>query len=94
MIAKANYFGCLPLGSDVMIDEIKIMQSQWTAYTKPVFLFGKKQGINPCFCDLFYIKQGGKAVLFAAYEQGLGNYHIFTISGKNAQRIKEKLLRK
>ncbi len=92
MIVRVKYFGFFPLGSDVELDEVRIMQSEWNEYTKPIWVFGKKHVINPFFCNVFYIKQDKKTVFFAAYECGIGKYHIFTINEKDVEKLKGKVI--
>ena len=54
VFVKVNYFGFYPLGSDVCYNDVRIMQTPWEEYRFPVFVFGKKQTVNPCFSQVFY----------------------------------------
>ena len=60
MFVKVNYLGFYPLGSDIEINNIKIMQLDWNEYKKPVLIYGKKNVINPFYSKLFYVKMWDK----------------------------------
>ena len=89
MIAKSIYLGCYPLGGDLEINGIKVMQSEWKVLCKPSVLpFGKHdKGVNPFFCDTFVVEIDGKRAFFLASEAGIGKYHIFGLSEKTNQKL-------
>lgn len=91
MFVKVNYFGFYPLGSDICYNDVKIMQTPWEEYIFPVFVFGKKQPVNPCFSQVFYTKNDNRTVFFAAMEDGLGHYHIFSINDYTQQKMLRKV---
>ncbi len=64
MFIKVNYFGSYPLGADVELDGVKIMQSEWNEYKKIVFIFGKKKYVTPFFTQLFYAFSENKVAFF------------------------------
>mgnify|MGYP003303133181 CR=1 FL=1 len=65
MFAKAVYLGYYPLGGDLEISGIKVMQAEWMQLRKPaVFAFGKSyDGVSPAFCKAFYVKSEEKYAL-------------------------------
>lgn len=91
MIATTNYLGAYPLGAELEIDGIKIMQLEWKALYRPTILsFGKAiQGANPMFSRVFVAVEDGKAVFFAANECGIGKYHIWSFSDKVIKKLRE-----
>lgn len=89
MIAAAKYFGFFPLGSDVELNGIRIMQNEWRKYKKPILIVGKKQFISPMYCDVFYAEENGRTVFFAAYEYGIGHYHIYSFKEKYLNKMKK-----
>ena len=66
MLAKAIYLGCYPLGGDLEIDGIRIMQSEWKCLHRPIVLpFGKTiQGISPTFLHTFVVEKMKKRFSF------------------------------
>lgn len=93
MFVKAHYFGFYPLGSDIELNGVKIMQLKWNIYKRFVILFGKRNKVSPNFEQLFFVETEGKAIFFAAVEYGLGHYHIFTISDKATKKLSKKISR-
>ena len=89
MFARVFYLGYHPLGGDLEINGIKIMQAEWMKLRKPaVFAIGKSHdGISPAFCEAFYVKSEEKYAFFLAHENELGKYHIFGFSNKSAEKI-------
>lgn len=49
MFVAVKYFGFYPLGSDVELNGVKIMQEYWNEYNKFIISIGKKE----C-CESFY----------------------------------------
>lgn len=91
MFVKTYYFGFYPLGSDIELNGVKIMQLKWNTYERFVIPFGKREKVSPNFQQLFYVETEGKIIFFVAVEYGLGHYHIFTISDKATKRLSPKL---
>ena len=87
MLAKVEYFGFYPLGSDVYYNKVKIMQTSWEEYKFPIVIFGKKQIVNPFFGQVFYVKNDNLTVFFVAIEYGIGHYHIFSINDRTQQKL-------
>ena len=92
MFIKVNYLGFYPLGSDVEINGIPFMKLQWHAYKKPVFLYGKKTAIKPFYLQLFYVFSKTDIAFFAAYEYGLGQYHVFTVNEKQSKKLMKHIV--
>ena len=91
MFANVKYFGFYPLGSDVCYNNVKIMQTSWEAYKYPVFVFGKKQTVNPFFGQVFYAKHDNQTVFFVAIEYGQGQYHIFSINDQTQKKLAKRI---
>ena len=91
MFAKATYLGYHPLGGDLEIDGIKIMQCEWKCLHRPIILpFGKTiQGVSPTFSYAFVVKENEKTVFFLANESGIGKYHIWSFSDKVVKKLRE-----
>ena len=89
MFVKAIYKGYHPLGGDLEIDGIKIMQHEWKELRRPlIFAFGKPvQGISPMFSDVFVAEENQKSVFFLANESGIGKYHIWCFSTKAVEKM-------
>ncbi len=87
MLIKASYLGFYPLGSDIEINNVKIMQLDWNKYKKPVLIYGKKNVVNLFHSQLFYVISKYNIAFFSAYEYGLGHYHIFSISDKHYDKL-------
>ncbi|MBR2970525.1 MAG: hypothetical protein IKC48_01845 [Clostridia bacterium] len=87
MLVKVNYHGFYPLGSDVKINNIEIMKSNWNVYPKCTITYGKRNVASPVFQDLYYVVSKENAVFFVAIEWGLGKYHIFTVSEKQGKKL-------
>ncbi len=94
MLVKCKYFGFYPLGSEVEINNIKIMKEYWNEYNKFIIPIGKKNVVSPFMQPLYYIISNGKIIFFVAIEYGLGQYHIFTISHNASKRLKKKIVGK
>ena len=91
MLAKAIYLGYYPLGGDLEIDGIKIMQFEWKCLLRPIILpFGKTiQGVSPTFSHVFVVTEKEKTVFFLANESGIGKYHIWSFSDKVVKKLRE-----
>ncbi len=91
MFAKATYLGYYPLGGDLEIDNIKIMQLDWKRLCRPVILsIGKTiQGSSPIFSYVFVVTENEKTVFFLANEYGIGKYHIWSFSDKVVKKLRE-----
>ena len=94
MIAKVKQFEFYPLGSDVELNGIKIMQEYWNEYDKFIIPIGKKNVVNPFMQQVFYVVSKDKIVFFVAVEYGLGHYHIFMISDKKSKKLEKKVISK
>lgn len=68
MIAKVKYFEFYPLGSDVELNGIKIMQEYWNEYDKFIIPIGKKNVVNPFMQQVFYVVSKDKIVFFVDVE--------------------------
>ena len=90
MLAKVIYLGYHPLGDDLEIEGIKIMQHKWKVLHRPmVFAFGKSiKGANPTFSYTFVVKEKEKMVFFIADETEIGKYHIWGFSVKISERLR------
>ena len=91
MFVKVSYLGFYPLGSDIEINNIKIMQLDWNEYKKPVLIYGKKNVINPFYSQLFYVISKTNIAFFTAHEYGLGHYHIFSVSDKSSDKLSKTI---
>ena len=91
MFVKVSYLGFYPLGSDIEINNIKIMQLDWNEFKKPVLIYGKKNVINPFYSQLFYVVSKTNIAFFTAYEYGLGHFHIFSVSDKSCDKLCKKI---
>ncbi len=62
MFVKVIYKGYHPLGGDLEIGGIKIMQREWKKLRRPlIFAFGKSvQGVSPIFSDVFVAEESKK----------------------------------
>lgn len=95
MLIKAKYFGFYPLGSDITVNNIRIMQSKWRIIRGMYFVAGSKKINNhkriSVFGDKIYCaEENGKTICFAATEYGLGKYHIFLFSDKANKKLSLK----
>ena len=91
MLAKAIYLDYYPLGGDLEIDGIKVMQFEWNCLLRPIILpFGKTiQGVSPTFSHVFAVTGKEKTVFFLANESGIGKYHIWSFSDIVVKKIRE-----
>lgn len=91
MLAKAIYLGYYPLGGDLEIDGVKIMQFEWKCLHRPTILpFGKTiRGASPTFSSVFVATENEKTVFFLANECGIGKYHIWSFSDKVVKKLRE-----
>ena len=91
MLAKAIYLGYYPLGGDLEIDGVKIMQFKWNCLRRPTILsFGKTiQGASPISSYVFVVTENEKTVFFLANECGIGKYHIWSFSDKFVKKLRE-----
>ena len=91
MFVKVRYFGFYPLGSDIELNGVKIMQEYWNEYKGIVIPIGKKNTVSPLGQQVFYVKSNELIIFFIAVEYGLGHYHIFTISERASKKLQHKL---
>lgn len=91
MLVKVNYFGFYPLGSDIKINNIEIMKSEWYVYKKYPIIYGKKHIVSPFLQELFYVVSKTDIVFFCAVEWGLGHYHIFTVSERQSKKLSKSI---
>ena len=91
MFAKAIYLCYYPLGGDLEIDGIKIMQFEWKRLLRPIILpFGKTiQGVGPTFSHVFAVTENKKTVFFLVNEHGIGKCHIWSFSDKVVKKLRE-----
>lgn len=94
MFAVVKYFGFYPLGSDIELNGVKIMQEYWNEYNKFIIPIGKKKVVSPFMQQVFYVISKDKIVFFVAVEYGLGHYHIFSISDKKSKNLEKKVISK
>lgn len=94
MFVVVKYFGFYPLGSDIELNGVKIMQECWNEYDKFIIPIGKKTVVSPFMQQVFYVISKDKIVFFVAIEYGLGYYHIFTISDKKSKILEKKEISK
>ena len=90
MFVKVEYFGFYPLGSDVELNNVPIMKTEWNLYKKAAFTHGKKNIVSPFLEQLYYVKSNEGPVFFVAVEYGLGHYHIFKTDEKTNQKLSAK----
>lgn len=57
-----------------------------------LFTIGKKNVVSPFMQQVFYVISKDKIVFFVAIEYGLGHYHIFSISDKEAKKLEKKVI--
>jgi hypothetical protein len=91
VFCKVEYLGFYPLGDEVEINGIKIMQSEWTAYRELLIPYGKKNVVNPAFGKVYYVQKDGATVFFVAIEYGLGHYHVFKSTDKDNCKLSKKI---
>ena len=91
MFIKATYLGFFPLGSEIEVGEVRIMQEEWQVYPLPTVTYGKTHVVSPFMQELFYVSADSKTVFFVAVEYGLGHYHLFTVSDKAQKRLSKHI---
>ncbi len=96
MFIRAKYFGFYPLGSDVEIAGVHIMQCEWKVITKAPLCFGHKKikngkKVSAFGKTIFYAKENGKSIYFVAKEWGIGKYHIFLFNNKTNEKLKKNI---
>lgn len=91
MFVKVKYFGYFPLGSDIKINNIEFMKSEWNVYKKHPIVYGKKYITSPFLQELFYVTSNGNTVFFVAIEWGIGHYHIFTVNQRQNRRLSKHI---
>ena len=91
MFVKVEYCGFYPLGSDIELDRIPIMQREWNVYWKPAVTYGKKRIVSPFLEQIYYVTHKNRTVFFVAIEYGLGHYHIFRVTPKANEKLTEKI---
>ena len=91
MFCKVEYFGFYPLGDEVEIDGIKIMQGEWIAYRGLLIPYGKKNVVNPALRQVYYVQKDGATVFFVAVEYGLSHYHVFKTTDHDNRRLARKI---
>ena len=87
MFVKVKYLGFYPLGSEIKVHNIPIMQGTWNVFNKPVITYGKKSVVSPIFEHLYYVTHKNSTVFFVAVEYGLGHYHIFYTDEKTNAKL-------
>ncbi len=92
MLINTKYVGFFPLGSDIVLDGVLIMQCPWAACTKTVLAIGGGGPVCPLGGMVFSATQGNSVAFFVAIEEGLGKYHIFSINKKASEKLKKKAL--
>ena len=73
MFVAVKYFGFYPLGSDVELDGVKIMQEYWNEYNKFIILIGKKNVVSPFMQQVFYVISKDKIVFFVLCRRDQGS---------------------
>ena len=91
MLVNVEYFGFYPLGADIELNNIPIMQIKWNLYPKVVFTYGKKSIVSPFLEYLYYVKWNERVVFFVAVEYGLGHYHIFKTDENTNRKLSLKI---
>ena len=91
MFCKVEYLGFYPLGDEVEIGGIKIMQSEWSEHRGFLIPYGKKNVVDPSFSQVCYVQKDGETLFFVAIEYGLGHYHIFKATDKDNLRLSRKI---
>ena len=91
MLVKVEYCGFYPLGSDIELGRIPIMQREWNLYRKPVVTYGKKNTVSPFLEQVYYVTHENRTVFFVAMEYGLGHYHIFRVTPKANEKMTAKM---
>lgn len=90
MLTKTIYSGCYPLGGDLEIDGIQVMQSAWKCLRRPTVLpFGKTiQGVNPMFSQAYVVEKNKKLIFFLASESSIGKYHIWVFPDITTEKLR------
>lgn len=91
MFIKVDYFGSYPLGSDIKINNIKIMQEEWNIYNKLTMLYGKTNISLFHKMNIYYIVKDMTILFFGAYEYKLGYYHIYSVNEKSYQYLLKRI---
>ena len=87
MFSKTIYLGYHPLGGNLEINGIKIMQKEWTRLCKPIIFPLKMPGGQAFFCEPYYVESDGKRAFFLATERGIGKYHIYGFSERAVEKL-------
>ena len=95
MIVKAKYFGFYPLGSDVDVNGVHIMQREWKIVSGLVFVIGSKkisdrEKVSVFGQKIYSVEETGKTVFFTAVEYGIGKYHVFLFSDKVNKKLRNR----
>lgn len=92
MFVKLYYLGYFPLGNEMTLNSVKIMQSEWEPVVRPsTFTYGRREnGATPYFCEVFRAEEDGRVAYFAAYERGYARYHVFEVSSRAARKLEKK----
>ncbi|MDY2880113.1 MAG: hypothetical protein SOT34_04165 [Candidatus Borkfalkiaceae bacterium] len=95
MIVKAKYFGFYPLGSDVDVNGVHIMQREWKIVSGLVFVIGSKkisdrEKVSVFGREIYSVEETGKTVFFTAEEYGIGKYHVFLFSDKVNKKLRNR----
>ena len=91
MFVKVKYFGFYPLGSDVELNNVKIMREHWNEYNKVIFPIGRKNVVSPLGQQVYYVNSNTKIIFFVAIEYGLGHYHIFSFSNRATDKMRKNV---
>lgn len=95
MIVKAKYFGFYPLGSDVDINGVHIMQLEWKIVSGFIFVIGSKkishrEKVSVFGREIYSVEENGKIVFFTAEEYGIGKFHVFLFSDKVNNKLSNR----
>lgn len=95
MLVKAKYFGYYPLGSDVDIHGVHIMQREWKIVSGSIFVIGSKkishrEKVSVFGQKVYSVEENGQTVFFTAEEYGIGKYHIFLFSDKVNNKLSNR----
>lgn len=98
MIVKAKYFGFYPLGNDVDVNGVHIMQREWKVVPGVVFVIGSKKispgkKVSVFGREIYSVEENGQTVFFTAEEYGIGKYHVFLFNNKVNNKLRNKIIR-
>ena len=79
--------GYYPLGSDVEINGIRIMQEEWKTVKTLKLAVTKIKKTFHLRDDIFIVRKGEKVAVFSAYEYGIGKYFISIFNDKISAKL-------